>query len=595
MLRSLLFLLLLLAFFGSRAANTQRDTLVHFASDEYELTAGSIALLDAFLANTDPQADVEFTIAGHTDSDASLGYNEQLALRRSEAVRSYLLDHGSPEDLITLCAFGERKAIASNNDEEGQAANRRVQLTCTVNHWQTTADLQARLREGSEQTFNIDPNSELTITTAAGARLQLPALALLDADGRPVKGSVQLNVTDALDLDVILGHALSTRSGDQLIETAGMLKIEAVGSDGAALSLDPSKPITVTLPGTEQKDGMQLFVSQDGSDWNTPPASTTFSWAISENIRVSTDPPVLQWPAMKKLVYHAPKNAPRKPAEPIHPKEPNAPRRESFNSTYRWWRFVSRETVRNNDERRYDAAMDKHALVLEKHARRVDQYELECAAYPQALEDFAARSAEWECTKEDHHDQWKREVWQPAFETYQRQREAVRPRNDSIMAAWRLRNDSLTAEWRKEREQYNDAYAARLDSLGNAATTNNLMGYVLTTSRLGWINCDRFMDEPGPRTILAIADPDASEEQVYVVFTRIKSMLQLEHTEGNSYRYENMPRNQPAVVFAYKVENGKPMLCHQPVDHTKKMKLDFKPSSFAEIRKVLRELNGTDA
>jgi len=584
MSRILFLLLLLLAFCGSHATSTQRDTLVHFASDEHVLTADAIARLDAFLATIDKQADIEFSIAGHTDSDASQGYNEQLALRRSHAVREYLVAHGVPAEAITLRAFGERKAIASNNDEEGQATNRRVQVTCTLHQWETTADLQARLREGSEQTFSIDPSMDQTITTAAGIVLELPALALVDANGLPVTSTVRLNVTDAIGLDAILGHELSTRSGDQLIETAGMVKVEAIGSDGAPLHLDPTKPLNITLPASTQKDGMQLFLSNDGSDWNTAATSVTRSWTFTEPFLFAAKSPELKWPAMRKLDYHAPKNTLRKPIEPVYPREPKEPQRERFNSTYRWYRFVSRETLRHTDELRFAKALEQHTHALEKHTRRVAQYEEECAAYPQALEDFAAKTKAWEKEKLEHYAQWQKDVWQPAWEAHQRQVEAVRPRNDSILSAWRA-----------ERDKYAEAYAARMDSLGSATTTAGLQGYVLTTSRLGWINCDRFYNDPSPRTILAVADPDASDEEVYLVFTGIKSMLQMQRNDSHEYRLNEIPKNQPAVVFAYKVLDGKPMLCRQDVEHTKKMKLDFKPSSFAEIRAALNELNGTKA
>ncbi|MBK7553604.1 MAG: OmpA family protein [Flavobacteriales bacterium] len=415
MSRILFLLLLLLAFCGSHATSTQRDTLVHFASDEHALTADAIARLDAFLATIDKQADIEFSIAGHTDSDASRGYNEQLALRRSHAVREYLVAHGVPAEAITLRAFGERKAIASNNDEEGQATNRRVQVTCTLHQWETTADLQARLREGSEQTFSIDPSMDQTITTAAGIVLELPALALVDANGLPVTSTVRLNVTDALGLDAILGHELSTRSGDQLIETAGMVKVEAIGSDGAALQLDPTKPLSITLPASTQKDGMQLFLSNDGSDWNTAATSVTRSWTFTEPFLFAAKSPELKWPAMRKLDYHAPKNTLRKPIEPVYPREPKEPQRERFNSTYRWYRFVSRETLRHTDELRFAKALEQHTHALEKHTRRVAQYEEECAAYPQALEDFAAKTKAWEKEKLEHYAQWQKDVWQNRF------------------------------------------------------------------------------------------------------------------------------------------------------------------------------------
>ncbi|MBK7553605.1 MAG: hypothetical protein IPI55_03110 [Flavobacteriales bacterium] len=69
----------------------------------------------------------------------------------------------------------------------------------------------------------------------------------------------------------------------------------------------------------------------------------------------------------------------------------------------------------------------------------------------------------------------------------------------------------------------------------------------------------------------------------------------MQRNDSHEYRLNEIPKNQPAVVFAYKVLDGKPMLCRQDVEHTKKMKLDFKPSSFAEIRAALNELNGTKA
>lgn len=68
-------------------------------------------------------------VAGHTDSTGSDQYNQGLSERRAQSVASYLSSHGvSSQRLITVGA-GEAHPVASNDTEQGRAANRRVELT----------------------------------------------------------------------------------------------------------------------------------------------------------------------------------------------------------------------------------------------------------------------------------------------------------------------------------------------------------------------------------------------------------------------------------------------------------------------------------
>jgi OOP family OmpA-OmpF porin len=66
-------------------------------------------------------------LAGYTDGVGSEGYNLELSKKRSEAVRDYLLGKFKiDKDRITLNWYGKADPIASNQTEEGRAANRRV-------------------------------------------------------------------------------------------------------------------------------------------------------------------------------------------------------------------------------------------------------------------------------------------------------------------------------------------------------------------------------------------------------------------------------------------------------------------------------------
>jgi outer membrane protein OmpA-like peptidoglycan-associated protein len=68
-------------------------------------------------------------VAGHTDSSGSDQYNQALSERRAQSVATYLGSHGVDGKRLMTVGAGEGHPIASNDTEQGRAANRRVELT----------------------------------------------------------------------------------------------------------------------------------------------------------------------------------------------------------------------------------------------------------------------------------------------------------------------------------------------------------------------------------------------------------------------------------------------------------------------------------
>jgi len=66
-------------------------------------------------------------ISGFTDSDGSVGYNQNLGLKRAQSVSEYL--NSLKLNPNKLQSFGKLKPIASNNSDEGKSINRRVDIT----------------------------------------------------------------------------------------------------------------------------------------------------------------------------------------------------------------------------------------------------------------------------------------------------------------------------------------------------------------------------------------------------------------------------------------------------------------------------------
>ena len=67
-------------------------------------------------------------VMGHTDSTGSDAYNQSLSERRASAVAGYLTSRGVQSARLATRGYGESQPKASNLDEAGRAANRRVEI-----------------------------------------------------------------------------------------------------------------------------------------------------------------------------------------------------------------------------------------------------------------------------------------------------------------------------------------------------------------------------------------------------------------------------------------------------------------------------------
>ncbi len=89
--------------------------------DPYELTRLK-PVVDAL--NRYPHTKVY--VEGHTDSDGSTKYNQQLSENRAKSVALHLMDNGISNQRIITYGYGEERPIASNQTAEGKRMNRRV-------------------------------------------------------------------------------------------------------------------------------------------------------------------------------------------------------------------------------------------------------------------------------------------------------------------------------------------------------------------------------------------------------------------------------------------------------------------------------------
>jgi outer membrane protein OmpA-like peptidoglycan-associated protein len=67
-------------------------------------------------------------VNGHTDSDGSADYNDELSQRRASSVAQYLISQRLDGQRFEVQGLGESQPIASNDTPSGKAQNRRVEI-----------------------------------------------------------------------------------------------------------------------------------------------------------------------------------------------------------------------------------------------------------------------------------------------------------------------------------------------------------------------------------------------------------------------------------------------------------------------------------
>jgi outer membrane protein OmpA-like peptidoglycan-associated protein len=118
---------------GLKAGRSERG-LVLTLSSEVLFASGKTVLLPSAQTRLDKVAQAlkddtrRIIVVGHTDSRGSDAANERLSLRRSMAVKNYLVRQGVPDGRMRAEGMGESLPISSNESEEGRAENRRVEI-----------------------------------------------------------------------------------------------------------------------------------------------------------------------------------------------------------------------------------------------------------------------------------------------------------------------------------------------------------------------------------------------------------------------------------------------------------------------------------
>lgn len=192
----------------------------------------------------------------------------------------------------TIKAQDSTKTSLSNQDVNNkELIETSFKTTTTIAKYGSVNNTEEHIRKKAQQ-FIFLQNSDTILRCKEGTIIKLGKGSFIDsATNTPVEGAVELLVTEYYTLSDILVSNLSTVSNNKLLETGGMLHIEALQGSNS-LELKSGSSIEISFPTASLKESMQLF---EGA-WDDENINWTLPNDKLESIEISDVEPIVEVP-----------------------------------------------------------------------------------------------------------------------------------------------------------------------------------------------------------------------------------------------------------------------------------------------------------
>ncbi len=105
-----------------------RNVKIYFDYNKAALRDDHIPILQKAVKTLEKNPEASILITGNCDARGSDEYNMKLGIKRGEAVKTYMLDNGIPEDRIKIVSRGKLDAVAPVKDILGMQKDRNAQF-----------------------------------------------------------------------------------------------------------------------------------------------------------------------------------------------------------------------------------------------------------------------------------------------------------------------------------------------------------------------------------------------------------------------------------------------------------------------------------
>jgi TonB family protein len=467
-------------------------------------------------------------------------------------------------------------AIIINNEISQNDAN---EVDVKESETKTTTDISLsdvyKYFEKKPQVFSIRTDRDTTIICKEGTTIQIKANSFIsEKTGNSISGTVQLKVKEYYKIsDMILAN-LTTTSGGKILETGGMLHIAATANNENCI-IETGRDIKIGFPYSGKKDDMTLFYGEHTNniiDWKL--ANKTDD-VIIDDVMISTT-----GRESTSQVFFIVEDMPEFPGGELAMRRflienggyPSAMLNKEIEGKVMVTFVVDSDGNTTNIRvvKGVDETLDKVAVYVVsnfpkwKPGRQRGKPVNVSYTIPVA---FSAKKGELTIDEIDKANKLEEKLKSFKY--------------DNESAKYLSNSDKFK---KFEEEIRNENY--------NETSVFEVNRYLFSTTQLGWLNCDRFLNENKKLTDLFILNENSDNTIVNVIFHRFKSLVP-GNIESEKIVFRNIPEGEKVTIVAIKADESKILfsVTETAVTEKEEVTLDFQQVTLDLLKKEMEKLN----
>uniref|UniRef100_UPI00404B9185 energy transducer TonB n=1 Tax=Flavobacterium sp. TaxID=239 RepID=UPI00404B9185 len=388
--------------------------------------------------------------------------------------------------------------------------------------------------EKKPQIFSINNSKDTLLICAEGTTIKIQSNSFIsEKTGDSISGTIKIFVKEYYKLSDILLANLTTTSNDLILETGGTINITAV-SNSEKCKIKSGKEIEIRFPTKTKKDNMQLFLG----DWK----NDRINWKLTDSIdSFQVDEFIERKNSNSKFPEGAEKFS------------------QFFSRNFRYPSSAIDQKL---------AGIIRIRMMIDKDGNVIN---------PSIITGISP-----ECDKEVLRVVSKL----PKFEPAQYKGKKV---DSWITFPITLSIEGVVSDRRNLKIQYQKTYS---DSTINKARASEIASYLLNASDLGWINCDRFINDKREKINFFVQLNEQSQTDVKVVFHSVKSIMHA-FPQNGKYVLNQVPNGEKITIIAIKSIDNQPYISVKEaiISETIENKFVFQPVSLKNLESTLKELD----
>jgi len=439
------------------------------------------------------------------------------------------------------------------------------------------------------QIFHLTTSTDTVITCKEGTKLTIPANCFVTAEGKEVGGIVKFKTQEFYSKADILLAGLTTLSDGKLLESGGMLNMQAY-AEGKELKLKLGTSIKIEMPAKNKKKDMQLFNGVKDKTGN-------INWVLTKNeqpsyLDIETNSYKEYWDSYEIIPAKTVLSSTMKVSQN------NLLMERSYKHKYAD-NIISNEkintyTIKFSIDRAGNIKLKQLAENgLELAVRRAHVNFVEWLPFNNSYK--FVRTNKIDFTK-------KLSVQVEPGPMVPRFLNQVVIEKTDFDSLFSVSNDSsfeiegtvcilrVGTMGPLLKEGCKDCVSTTIDSKKMRVSKNGWEYYVFSTNVLGYLNCDKFYNDPNPRTTIQVYG--GQNAKVKMIFTELNSFLE-PVAMGDVKRFNNIPENMRVKIVAIKVKDGIPYMAVKDMNTSEKNITinNYKEVTYDMIRKKAALIN----